>query len=131
MNEGDMRLAMEPARYKAAYIQDCDRQIQEVCVEVERHLEDLDGQVRSLESEVQSHLWVTPDFAEPALENLMTTRGQVDALLSRLARVRAAFLNLPCDGVEPFADGSQAAVRSKLLATLNGHSDSSSSPGKR
>jgi MoxR-like ATPase len=56
-----------------------------------------------MEHEIRDHLWVTPDFIEPAAVTLDQTASTVAVLAQRIADVRKGFEMLPQDGREPGA----------------------------
>ncbi|MEZ4319737.1 MAG: hypothetical protein R3F61_19630 [Myxococcota bacterium] len=100
---------MEPTRQKTAYIDACLNDIDEVNRQVDAYRVKLLAHVASLEAEIRAHLWVTPEFAEPASQSLGKTRQEVDTLLTRIAKLRKGFEMLPKEAVAP-VDGSSDGI---------------------
>lgn len=101
MEEVDLTPVLEPTRHKDLYIDGCVREMDELRVEVEAYREKLHAHIESLEAEIHDHLWVTPEFAEPAAQSLEQTRGEVETLLDRVSKLRDGFDGLPREGEQP------------------------------
>lgn len=93
--ETNLPAATEPTRHKAVYVTNSLRELDAVRVEVEAYRASLLTHIASLEEQIRTHLWVTPEFVEPASESLKRTRQQVETLLGRIAALRAGFERLP------------------------------------
>ncbi len=86
---------MEPTRFRAAYVESVLDQLDALRGEVRDYKAGVKAQIASLEAEIRTHLWVTPDFAEPAARSLEATLGEVEGLLARVERLREGFAQLP------------------------------------
>lgn len=86
---------MEQTRHKRAYIKHVKDELDGVRERLMEHKDGVDRRVASLQDEVQSHIWVTDDFVEPASQGLEEARTDVDALLVRLTKVVSGFDALP------------------------------------
>ena len=95
MKEGKFKAAMEPTRHKQIYIDDCLRQIDEDTAKVIQYQEGLNQHIQALETQITTHLWVTPDFAAPAAEKLKQTQHAVETLRTRMINLRKGFAALP------------------------------------
>ena len=95
MEEIDLTPVLEPTRHKDFYIGGCINEMDELRAEVEDYRDKLIAHIESLETEIREHLWVTPEFAEPAAQNLEQTRHEVETLLARVAKLREGFESLP------------------------------------
>lgn len=93
--EVDLTPVLEPTRHKDFYIEGCIREMNQLRSEVEGYRDKLMAHIKSLETEIRNHLWVTPEFAETAAQNLDQTRREVDTLLGRVAKLREGFEGLP------------------------------------
>jgi MoxR-like ATPase len=99
---------MEPTRHKAAYIEALLGEVNNLQGKVDGYRDQLAAHVAGLETEIRSHLWVTPDFAEPAARHLATTLGAVDILAARIEQLKSGFGSLPVDvGVLAALDGEE------------------------
>lgn len=114
MDEGDLTPVLEPTRHKDFYIDGCINEMDELRAEVEDYLGKLAAHIESLETEIRNHLWVTPEFAEPAAQNLDQTRREVDTLLGRVAKLREGFESLPR---EPKHDAAASTGDAKPTST--------------
>ena len=97
MTEGTLTEIMEPTRQKQSYIDDCLRQIDAVQTQVILYQSQLNQHIKGMESEINSHLWVSAEFATPAAETLKQTQNEVETLLARIAKVRGGFELLPIE----------------------------------
>jgi MoxR-like ATPase len=95
MGPSTLQPAMEPTRYSEAHVQGRLGELNAVLADAGAYREKLLAHIASFEAQIRSHLWVTPEFAEPARQNLEETRRTVEGLLARLERVRAGFAALP------------------------------------
>ena len=86
---------MEPTRHRVGYVKEVLCQIEDLRKDVEAYAESLEGHMKSLDEEIQSHLWIAADFAGPARANLATTKRAVDELRERVIRLRGGFDSLP------------------------------------
>ena len=109
MTEGTLTEIMEPTRQKQSYIDDCLRQIDAVQSQVILYQSQLNQHIKGMEAEINSHLWVSAEFATPAAEKLKQTQNEVETLLARIARVRGGFALLPLesDFIEPVLDDTE------------------------
>ena len=113
MEDIDLTPVLEPTRHKGFYIDGCVREMDELRVEVEAYREKLHAHIESLEAEIHDHLWVTPEFAEPAAQSLEQTRGEVETLLDRVSKLRDGFDGLPREGEQNVEQEKPKASRAK------------------
>ena len=118
MEEVDLAPVLEPTRHKNFYIDGCINEMDELRAEVEDYRGKLAAHIESLETEIRNHLWVTPEFAEPAAQNLDQTRREVDTLLGRVAKLREGFESLPRDEKHdaPSSNGDAKPTSTKAKA---------------
>jgi MoxR-like ATPase len=109
----DLAPLMEPTRHKPAYIRDAIHELEQVKRDIDEYTAQLTAHRESLEREIRDHLWVTPDFVEPAASSLRQTAETVTALAHRVVEVRKGFEMLPKDGHEPGAPAPIPAKRPK------------------
>lgn len=95
MVEIDLPPWMEPTRHKGVYLDACLREVDALKSEVRRYQAQLQQHIRSMETDIRDHLWVTPDFVQPATDALTATRQEVETLLARVEKVRKGFELLP------------------------------------
>jgi MoxR-like ATPase len=86
---------MEPTRHKSLYLDACLRDLDEQHASVVKYTAQLDQHIQSMDREIRTHLWVTPDFSAPAAQSLQNTRRDVETLLTRIDKVRKGFWLLP------------------------------------
>lgn len=86
---------MEPTRHKPVYVEMCLREVDAIKAQVTGYKAQLLQHVQAMETDIRTHLWVTPDFAQPAADTLKATRHEVDTLLARVDKVRKGFELLP------------------------------------
>jgi MoxR-like ATPase len=86
---------MEPTRHKGMYVDACLREIEEIRAEVIDYRVRLKAHIRSMETDIRTHLWVTPDFVEPAARSLERAQQDVETLLTRVDNVITGFQLLP------------------------------------
>lgn len=98
MEEVDLSPVVEPTRHKDFHIEGCVKEMNDLRSEVEDYRVRLLTHIESLATEIREHLWVTPEFAEPAAHTLEQTRQEVDTLLARVAKVLTGFEGLPREG---------------------------------
>lgn len=99
MEEVDLTPVMEPTRHKPAHVDACLHDIEGLDADVRAYQGRLLQHIASLEEEIRSHLWVTPDFVGPASESLARTRAEVETLLARVGKVRDGLRLLPREEV--------------------------------
>ncbi len=92
--------AMEPTRHKPPYIKHFLDEVDTLRADVEAYRQSLAEHMASLKAEVESHLWVTSDFVEPASVSLMKSANVVSSLAQRVDTLRREVELLPCEGVE-------------------------------
>lgn len=117
MTEAELQPMMEPTRHKCSHIDDCLRQIDDIKTQVIEYQTKLNMNLRGMESEIKSHLWVTADFMVPAAENLKQTQKNVEMLLARVSKIREGFELLPreIDFVEPEEDEAEEEPKIQFL----------------
>lgn len=109
IENGNLELMMEPTRHKQIYIDDCLRQIDEEKTKVIQYQAKLSKHIQTLEAQIKTHLWVTPDFAAPAAENLKQTQHAVEVLLTRIKNLQRGFAALPSEVDLPdYEEGDEA-----------------------
>lgn len=89
---------MEPTRHKLVYVQQCIRQVLELVVELGIHRDGIEQRLAALDSDLRSHLWVTPDLIKPASRALRRSLDETNALAKRTGLLLRGFATLP---VEP------------------------------
>jgi len=97
MKNNEFSPLMEPTRQKKSYVDNQLNQIDALKGDIVKYQRQLDGHIRGLEKEIASHLWVMPEFAVPAAQNLKRTEVDIQALLARVDRVREGFEMLPIE----------------------------------
>ena len=97
MKDAKLVEVLEPTRQKQSYIDDCILQINSLAKQVAHYQDRLDQHVLGMEAEINSHLWVSADFARPAAEKLKQTQNDVHTLLARVVRLQAGFALLPIE----------------------------------
>ena len=95
MDYGNVGPVVEPKRFSQADLDASLAELHEHQRKTEVYRDGAKGRLSSLEAEVAKHLWVLPEFAEPARATLQDTLGVVDGLLSRLGAVEAGIRRLP------------------------------------
>lgn len=93
--ELDLPAWVEPTRQKEVYIDACLREVDALKAEVARYKARLHQHIQAMEKDIRDHLWVTPDFVQPASDTLLATRQEVETLLARVDQVRKGFELLP------------------------------------
>jgi MoxR-like ATPase len=88
---------MEPTRHKEVYVDSCLREVDALKSDVTTYKAQLHQHIQAMEKDIRDHLWVTPDFAQPASDTLKATRQEVETLLARVDKVRKGFELLPRD----------------------------------
>lgn len=101
MEDGPLAPAVEPQRFFQAHID-------QRCGEAKRHLDALrshisgvERELSTLESELDSHLWIQPGFSATALRNLKDTRDEAKQLEKRMQAILDGFSKLPVLIEEP------------------------------
>ena len=92
---GDLPPVTEPTRHKRIYIEACLAQLDVLAGQIKAYRGQLEVHVQSLTDQVDEHLWMTPDFAEPAAQMLDHTRQTVDTLRQRVTNLHKQFALLP------------------------------------
>lgn len=87
--------AMETTRQKPEYIKSFLSEIEQHHNRVVEYQKGIERRLASAKAEVTSHLWLLPEFAEPATVTLKETAAKVEALISRLDKIREGVKNLP------------------------------------
>lgn len=105
----DLPPVMEPTRHKPAHLRDAMNAIEQVKRDVDAYAVQLAAHINSMEREIRNHLWVTPDFVDPASVSLRRTADTVSALAHRIAEVRKGFEMLPRDDREPGTSPTEPA----------------------
>ena len=93
--EGDLPPVMEPTRFSTAYIERCLAQIDQIATGVKEYRAHVEQHLEGLRAEIDSHLWVTPEFFEPAATSLHKTKKKVASLVGRLDDLREGYETLP------------------------------------
>jgi MoxR-like ATPase len=106
--QGSMPPAIEPTRHKRVYIDATLGELRGMRRQVEAYQRQLLAHLESLQAQVAVHLWVTPDFAEPATRSLEATRAEVETLLRRLDKLEQGFELLPVERPMPSTDAAPA-----------------------
>ncbi len=97
---------LEPTRHPAEYVIARLSDIVNVIDQVTAYADNLDGHIADLEAQIDEHLWVTPDFIEPATVSLQQTRETVRTLAARAERLKRGYEALPrAEAVRIAADG--------------------------
>ncbi len=93
---------LEPTRQKHVYVEACAREVEQLKSDVSAYKGQLLRHVEEMERDIRTHLWVTPDFVQPAATTLKQTRSEVDTLLARVEKLKKGFELLPReDGEQP------------------------------
>ena len=92
---GALPALMEPTRFHQSYVADCSRQLADIARDVEAYDVRLDEHRTSLNEQIHRHLWVTPEFAVPALATLASTQKEVTVLRARVGSLQKGFDGLP------------------------------------
>jgi MoxR-like ATPase len=92
---------MEPTRHKVAHVEACLREVDDLRKDVVAYKVELAKHMRSLEEDIQTHLWVTSDFVDPAKVTLEQTKHDVEMLLARIDTVRKGYELLPREEPPP------------------------------
>jgi MoxR-like ATPase len=95
MEDVDLAPVNEPTRYNDFYINGRLLELDSLRNDVAAYHQQLVDHIDSLEADIREHLWVTPEFAQPAAESLADTRRSVETLLARVAKLREGFAALP------------------------------------
>ncbi len=104
---------MRRKRYGATHIRARAAQIDSIIIQLNQYVTEVTKQAESVAHEVKNHLWINPNYAASARNNLLITRQNVESLLLRCAEVRSGFAALPQlekdSGVmpEPIAVGAE------------------------
>jgi MoxR-like ATPase len=96
-SEVDLMPVMISKRYTREHV---DARLNDVSSELERvqeHQLVIEGRISGLKKLVGSHIWITPDFLEPALESLQQALGATKAIVSRLEKSHRGFEELPVE----------------------------------
>jgi len=93
--DGDFTLVWEPKRHAAAYISDCQAQLDDLLKEIHAYGARLEEHRSELETSLRNHLWVTDDFVQPATAALRRVGTEVDRIAARVEAARKGFGTLP------------------------------------
>jgi MoxR-like ATPase len=128
LEDAELPAAMEPTRHKPQYLAACLKQIDQVRADIDRYRESLNTHQRSLEHDIQTHLWVTADFVEPAVRSLKDTASTVESLSRRINEVKSGFELLPreSDALELGAEAAEGTSEANPSDSLNVSQDESS-----
>ncbi len=85
----------EPVRYGKKHITDRVSELQFVLTNIEQYIVDLEARIESIGTDVENHLWISKNFAQPALEVLHQSLLQVKKLSQRVITIRDGFAELP------------------------------------
>ena len=91
----DLPPVIGPTQHRRVYVDSCLREIDHLAGEVDAYRAKLEAHIQSLAEQVRVHLWVTPDFADPAASALDETRRVVEGLRQRVTNLRKGFELLP------------------------------------
>lgn len=93
--ERDLSPWMEPTRHKEVYVLSCLAEIDTLDSDISKYKTQLLSHIQTMEQDIRDHLWVTPDFVEPAATSLRATQREVETLLTRVNTLRKGFEMLP------------------------------------
>jgi MoxR-like ATPase len=99
--KGDLPAHTGTTQQKPEYISASLAQVDRVRRDIEAYRAQVVDHIAEMTATIETHLWVTPDFVQPAATTLGATLASVDGLLARLAQVREGIELLP---VEPSED---------------------------
>lgn len=88
-------------RYGQSHIQARTGQIDALLARIDAYLGELQAQREDLQSFASSSLWMEPEFAQRALDNLAASGAAVQALRKRAVDARALFESLPRLPLDP------------------------------
>jgi MoxR-like ATPase len=108
--ELDLPALMEPTRHKDVYVDASLREVDALKAEVTKYKAQLHQHIQAMEKDIRDHLWVTPDFVQPASDTLKVTRQEVETLLARVDKVRKGFELLPRE-LSPEAPAKKTSVK--------------------
>ncbi|MEG0323736.1 MAG: hypothetical protein RR619_07045, partial [Raoultibacter sp.] len=97
MKDAKLAEVLEPTRQKQAYIDECIHQNKTLKTQVTNYHALLEQHILSMKAEINSHLWISSEFAGPASEKLKQTQSDVEALLARVSRLIEGFELLPVE----------------------------------
>ncbi len=92
---GELPPVMGPQHYSEAHVADRLAQVDALIADVDGHARGIDAKLVSLSEVIDSHLWIAPDFAEPARAGLKEAWRAAGVLRERLGHVRDGFDALP------------------------------------
>ncbi len=95
MEDVPLEAVLEPTRYSQFHIQGNLNQVDHIQDDVSQYQDELLRHIETMENEISTHLWVMPDFAEPAAKSLDQTKKEVEVLLTRVKKLREGFDALP------------------------------------
>ncbi|MEX1368861.1 MAG: hypothetical protein AB1Z98_37380, partial [Nannocystaceae bacterium] len=121
VGEVELPPLLEPTRHKREYIDACLDQLAAVLAQVSKYHAGLVTHIDSMAAEIQDHLWVDSNFAEPAKANLESTLAEVDGLLARITMLQQGFGMLPKDTsfADPAAPHSDEQARGEPSSELS------------
>lgn len=117
-NPGQIGPAMEPKRFSRVELDANLGELREYQAKTQAYRQGVDFRITSLAAEVTNHLWILPEFAEPARSTLNYTLGVVDSLLSRFALVEAGIRQLPVLHRRPIDEVDDASIKA-LVAEID------------
>lgn len=95
---------MLPVAYSRAHINEHAASVQAVCDEVSQFIKWSVTHAKRLDSDIREHLWLDPECAVPALENLRKHVDRANEVLGRLEKTKQQFMQLPIEeDVDPGA----------------------------
>lgn len=104
----DLQPALEPLPYPPVHIERCVADVGRVRDRLTAHRQQLETQVVGLGRELSSHLWVMPDFVDPAAAKLRVQLQSADELLARVGKVIRGYDALPRADTPDFDDEPKA-----------------------
>ena len=87
--------AVEPMRHPRVYVEQRLADLKEVRKRVTSFQEGLDDRIRSLNDELATHLWVMPEFVDPASAKLQAQHEDARKLVDRVDRIIRGYESLP------------------------------------
>lgn len=109
--------AVQPTEFSPYYIDAQLTALQNIRDNVAAYQAMLETHIGTLETEIRSHLWVTPQFAVPAAANLAETRRTVELLEQRLTNLADGFSRLPQEKTTTAAGAAVSPSATKKRGT--------------
>ncbi len=104
-----LKPAIGPMHHKRAHIDACLRDVEGLRRDVATYEAQVVAQIRSLHREIETHLWVTKEFAGPAARTLEETRATVERLRERIVALEKGFASLPVESAASVVAPSPSA----------------------